>query len=367
MFKRKQLFLLIVAAMIYAVIFTRSAASQIYTIRHELPATSVKNQYQSSTCWCFATISFLESELIRTGRGQFDLSEIFVIRDTYIRKAEKYIRLHGKMSFTGGGEPNDVTETINTAGIMPESVYPGTGFHIEAFNFAEFDNTVLSFVNDIVDTDAEIDTAWRDSLERLLDKFLGPVPESFQWDGKEYTPQTFALSLGLDMDDYIMFGSYTHHPYYSKFILEVPDNWSWGYIFNITPDEMINLMDSSIIKGYSIVWASDYSEDGFKYRSGYATLTDPAEINAMAADQVLLRQKQFDNYDTQDDHGMHITGIAYNNEGLKHYLVKNSWGSNNIYDGYFYASEPYVRLKTISVMVNRNVLDNELKQKLNIK
>jgi bleomycin hydrolase len=328
----------------------------------QLPATSVKNQYQSSTCWDFATISFIESELLRIGCGEYDLSEMFVIRETYIRKAEKYVRMHGTISFSGGGEANDVTETINTAGIMPEAVYPGNGFEIKNFSFRKLDSTLLGFVESLAKDAESVKPDWKDSLERILDDFIGPVPETFMWQGREYTPVTFAEGLGLHMDDYILVGSYTHHPYYGKFILEVPDNWSWGYVYNIPPDEMIQVIDNSLSRGYSVVWAADNSEDGFSFRNGTA-VTD--ETKDSMRNLTVLRQQMFDNFQTQDDHGMHITGIAERN-GEKYYIVKNSWGTGNMYDGYLYASEKYVRLKTISVMVHRAALSEDLKHLINI-
>lgn len=345
---------------------SQTAETDFYRTHLQLPATPVKNQYQSSTCWSFATLSFIESELLRTGRGEFDLSEIYIIRQTYIKKAEKYIRLHGKLNFSGGGEANDVTETIKSMGILPESVYPGRNFRIEEFDFHEFDSVLLAFVSDIVNNEGIIDINWQDDFNSLLDKYLGKVPEKFTWKGKGYTPQSFAAFLGLDMDDYYMFGSYTHHPYNEKFVLEVPDNWTWGYIYNISTDELIGLIDSSLKKGYSVVWAADNSESGFSFRRGHAIINDPADISGMEKDPVLLRQQQFDNYDTQDDHGMHITGVAYDNDGGKYYIVKNSWGTGNLYNGYLYASEPYLRLKTISVMVHRDVLSEDMRDKLMI-
>jgi len=367
-FQKKQLVLVLLLAGLFGSSYSQEQEfeKQGFIIDKQLEATSVKHQYQSSTCWSFAALSFIESELLRTGKGEYDLSEIFVIRNTYMAKAEKYIRMHGKISFSGGGEANDVTWTIKTAGIMPESIYPGNDFAIEDFNFEAFDAALQDFVQDVVNSDQYIDPRWKDDFSNILDKYLGPVPQTFIWQGTEFTPVTFAAGLDLNMDDYILLGSYTHHPYYDKFVLEVPDNWSWGVVYNITTDEMIDLVNNTIKNGYSIVWAADNSEEGFSFRRGVAEINDTFMTGNPDRSLTLLRQQQFDNFKTQDDHGMHITGIAHDSHGKMFYLVKNSWGTGNLFMGYLFASEAYLRLKTISVMVHKDALSDDLKSKLNI-
>ncbi|MBN2480249.1 MAG: aminopeptidase, partial [Bacteroidales bacterium] len=244
-----------------------------FIIEKQLTATTVKDQSRSGTCWSFAAVSFIESELLRTGRGHFDLSEMYVFRNTYLEKADRYVRMHGNITFGSGGEANDVTASIRSAGIMPEAVYPGSNFNMEDFDFNEMDEVLKDFVDGIVSSPENmLDLSWKIEFESILDSFLGPVPDTFIWEGKTYNSLSFAASLGLNMDDYVLIGSYTHHPFYNKFILEVPDNWSWEYVYNVPLDDLVEILDQSLLKGYTVVWALDISEKGFSFEKGLALL-----------------------------------------------------------------------------------------------
>ncbi|MBN1157839.1 MAG: aminopeptidase [Bacteroidales bacterium] len=360
-----------------------------------LHSTPVKDQSRSGTCWSFAAVSFIESELLRTGRGYFDLSEMYVFRNTYLEKAEKYIRMHGNMNFGSGGEANDVTSSIRSAGIVPDAIYPGSHFSMEDFNFDKMDKMLKDFVNGIVNSHDHIpDLSWGKAFESMLDSLLGPVPDTFIWEDETYTPLSFASSLGLNMDDYILIGSYTHHPFYDKFILEIPDNWSWEYVYNVPLDELVEILDQSVLKGYTAVWATDISEEGFSFEEGLAVVREQdiqeecrkenfqdscrqpegthdreAENSSLCGNSFITqekRQRGFDNYATQDDHAMHIIGTAKDSDSKHYYYVKNSWGTDNPYDGHFFVSEDYFRYKTISIMINLNALDHDISKLLKL-
>ena len=367
-----------------------------FTIVKELPATSVKNQYRSGTCWSFSGISFLESELLRTGKGEYDLSEMFIVRNAYSDKATKYVRLHGNLNFGSGGAFHDVTNMIKKYGIVPNEVYTGLQYGEKNHVHGEIDKVLLNMVKSVVENkNHKITPVWHNAFDKVLDTYLGEVPEKFTYKGKEYTPKTFAKSLGLNMDDYIEITSFTHHPFYSKFILEIPDNWEWNEVYNVPLDDMMKIIDNAINNGYTVGWASDVSEKGFSWTNGLAIVPD-ADIKDMTDDErskwselterekakriykfdkpgkekVItqeMRQEQFDNYKTTDDHGMHITGIAKDQKGNMYYIVKNSWSTKgNDYKGYFYASKPFVALKSTGIMINKNALPKDIAKKLGL-
>lgn len=368
-----------------------------FTIVKENKTTSVKNQYRSGTCWSFSGISFLESELIREGKGEFDLSEMFVVRYAYMEKAIKYVRLHGKLNFTGGGQLHDVINMIKKYGIVPEDVYSGKVIGEDNHIHGEMDAVLKNYVDAIVkNKNKKLSPVWIKGFNSLLDAYLGEVPETFTYKGKEYTPISFAnKAMGLNMDDYIYIGSYTHHPFYSKFGIEIPDNWAWGGVYNLPLNEMMDVFDNSIEKGYTIAWASDVSENGFSWATGIAIipfksiadLTDlertkwskmtkdekdklvyhkdsPGKEKAITQE---MRQIAFDNYKTTDDHGILITGIAKDQNGTKYYKAKNSWSERgNEYEGYFFASKAFVEYKTISILINKNSLPKKIAKKLGL-
>ena len=365
-----------------------------FTDLKRLPTTNVKSQDRAGTCWSWSTISFLESEMMRLGKDSVSLSPLFVVWNTYNGKADKYVRMHGKVNFGQGGASADVTWAIKNYGIVPLNVYSGLNYGEDVHVHGELDDVLKGYVDAIVkNSNKKLSTAWKRGYDAVLDAYLGAKPEKFNWKGKEYTPQTFAKEVtGLNMDDYISLTSFTHHPFYEQFALEVPDNWIGEMSYNIPLDEMMDVLDKAIDKGYSFAWGSDVSEKGFA-RKGLAIVPEmntkemsDAEIDKWVKmpqkekDEELLkrpgkekeitqelRQQGFDNYQTTDDHGMHVVGKAVDQLGNKYFIVKNSWGKYGDYEGYLYASYPFVAYKTTSIMIHKDALSQELKNKLGIK
>ena len=368
-----------------------------FTTIKELPHTSVKDQYRSGTCWAFSGLSFLESEMLRMGKPKVDLSEMFVVYHCYIDKAIKTVRLHGNLNFGPGGAFHDVTYVLKNYGFVPDEVYKGLNYGEKKHVHGEMDEVLKSIVDAVVENkNKKLSTAWEESVTGTLDAYLGQLPAKFEYDGKSYSPKTFATDYcGLNPDDYVEITSFTHHPFYSKFKLEVPDNWEWSGVYNVPLDEMMKIIDNSLNSGYTVAWAADVSEKGFSTsKKGVAVVPDAdekdmsdAEITKWAKlsdkekDEELykldkpgkeknitqaMRQEAFDDYETTDDHGMHIIGLAKDQNGTIYYKVKNSWGDYNSYDGYFYASKPYVRYKTTCIMVNKNAIPQDIRKKLGL-
>nr|WP_320023027.1 C1 family peptidase [uncultured Draconibacterium sp.] len=362
-----------------------------------LAATPVKDQYRSGTCWSFSGLSFLESEMMRQGKPEVDLSEMFVVWHTYSDKAKKHVRLHGNLNFSAGGAFHDVTNMVAKYGIVPESVYNGLNYGEEKHVHGEMDNVLKDHVDAVVKNgNRKLSTVWHDAIDGTLNSYLGELPQKFEYEGKQYTPQSFASDyVGLNMDDYVEITSYTHHPFYDKFILEVPDNWSWDEVYNVPLEDLENIIDYSLNNGFTVAWAADVSEKGFaSSNKGVAVLPaapeenmDDAEIAKWEAlpqkdkDKELykldnpvpelvvsqeMRQRAFDDYETTDDHGMHIIGTAKDQEGHTFYKVKNSWGDYNKYNGYFYASKPYVNYKTMCIMVHKDGIPQSIREKLKL-
>jgi bleomycin hydrolase len=375
----------------------KSTAAYVFEDEIVLPVTAVKDQYQTSTCWSFSGLSFLESEMLRLGKPEVDLSEMYIVWFTYSEKAKKYIRLHGGHNFSAGGAFHDVTNMIKQFGIVPESVYSGLGDGQTIHEHNNMDNLLKQQVESIVDNrKIKLNTVCTETISTTLNTHLGEVPLSFEYKGKEYTPQTFANDfVGLNMDDYIEVTSYTHHPFYSKFILEVPDNWSWDEVYNVPVNEMEEIIDYSLNNGFTVAWAADVTEKGFATSNKGVAVLPAVPALEMNQEEILkweslpekererelykldrpvieidvtqeMRQLAFDNYETTDDHGMHIVGTAKNQEGKVFYKVKNSWGNYNDYNGYFYASKPYVNYKTMSVMVHKDGVPQHIKEKLKL-
>ncbi|HEY1040189.1 MAG TPA: C1 family peptidase [Bacteroidia bacterium] len=357
-----------------------------FTTTKSIEATSVKNQGKTGTCWTFSSLSFFESELIRMGKGkEFDLSEMFVVRTAYPLKAENYVRMHGKAQFAEGGEFHDVVHVLKNYGMVPTEVYNGSYQATAKFPYDHkaMDSTLVAQLTTVVDPKNETikPTEWRGKFEETLNSYLGKAPESFDYKGKKYTPQSYAKELGINADDYVYITSFTHHPFYQPFVIEIPDNWAWQQAYNVPLDELMATMSGAINKGFGIGWAADVSEKYFRFKDGLALM--PENWNNMSAsdkDKCFdkpckqaeinqeMRQVAFDNYETQDDHGMHIVGMAKDQTGTNYYVVKNSWGvDRNECDGYFYASEAYVKYKTVSIMVHKKALSPELAKKLGIK
>lgn len=394
-------------SMLAAVVFAATAAAQapeggtqpeegyIFTDDISIPTTSVKNQFRSGTCWCFSGLSFIENEIMRAGGPETDLSEMWIVRNIYFEKAVKYVRLHGSLNFAVGGASHDVINGIRNYGIVPEEVYPGLNYGTDKPHFNEIDAVLKAYVDAIItNPNHKLTTAWQAGLNAILDAYFGPMPEKFVYEGKEYTPQSYAASLPVNMDDYVSLTSFTHHPFYEKFIIEVPDNWAWESVWNVPLDEMMQVIDNALANGYSIEWATDVSERGFSRTKAIGIIPE-ADIESMDDTEAArwgkltarekedalyrfdkpgkeklitqqMRQEAFDNYETTDDHGMVITGTATDQNGNKYYKVKNSWDTIPPYDGYYYFSRPFVEYKTMSVLVNKNAVPKALRKKLGI-
>lgn len=368
-----------------------------FTAVKEIPCTPVKDQYRSGTCWSFSGLGFLEAEMLRLGKPTVDLSEMFVVHHCYSDKATKYVRLHGSLNFGAGGAFHDVTNVVKKYGIVPEEVYKGLNYGEEKHVHGELDRVLLDNVKVVVDNpNKKLTTAWHDAFNSTLDSYLGKLPEKFTYQGKEYTPQNFASDyVGLNMDDYIEITSYTHHPFYSKFIIEIPDNWSWDEVYNVPLNELDEIIDNAVNSGYPVAWAADVSEKGFatskkgvavvpvvdKANMTDAEITKWEKLSDKEKDEELyklskpgpektisqeLRQVDFDDYQTTDDHGMVIIGTAKDQNGKLYYKVKNSWGNYNDYNGFFYASKPYVEFKTMSIMVHKDAIPKNIRKKLNL-
>jgi bleomycin hydrolase len=367
-----------------------------FTMVKQIPATSVKNQYRSGTCWSYSAIAFLESELLRMGKDTFDLSEMYCVRYCYDDKAKLYVRYHGNHTFSGGGAAHDVTYVLKNYGIIPDQAYSGLVIGETKPVTGEMDGVLKAYVDAVIkNPNRQLTPVWQQGFKGILDAYLGSVPEKFEYKGKEYTPKSFTDMLGLNADDYVEISSFTHHPFYKPFVLEVEDNWLMDLVYNVPMDEMMKIIDNSIMNGYTVVWGADVSEKGFTWKNGVAVVPDKSapEIAGMERDKwekmsdsekdkllfkfdkpmpekiitQEMRQKEFDNYQTTDDHGMLITAIAKDQNGNKYYFVKNSWGTDGSpYQGYFYASEAYVKLKTMDVMVHKNAIPKEIRQKLGL-
>lgn len=359
----------------------KSKADQYeFKMIYEIKTTPVKNQAKTGTCWSFATTSFVETELMRMEKGENILSPMFNVYYAYRPKAENYIRYNGLTNFGMGGQAHDVMNIIREFGFVPEEVYPGKQIGEEDHNHGEMD-AVLKAIVDAVNKDrgGKITPVWSKVLDAALDIYLGVPPKEFTYQEKTYTPKNFVAATGFNPDDYVELTSFTHHPFYKQFDLEVPDNWSKGLYYNVPIDDIIKIMDWALEKGYSVAWDGDVSEKGFSRKKGIAIVpmteeaTDDSKKDEEDADQPAkekvvtqeMRQETFDNRTTTDDHLMHITGLAKDQNGSKFYYTKNSWGTKDKkYDGYWYMSEPYVRLKTIAIMVHKDAMPAEIRTRL---
>lgn len=372
-----------------------AAMSQGYQFTDEVkvPVTSVKNQASTGTCWCFATTSFMESELLRMGKGEYDLSEMFIVRQKYINQINDNYMRRGKGNVSQGSLSPSWITAFKQVGVVPEEVYSGINYDSDRHNHGE----LASYVSSISETAVKLkknSPEFHELVNSLMDIYLGKLPEKFTYKGKEYTAKSFAESLGLNMDDYVLLTSFTHKPYYEAFDVEVPDNWEHALMYNIPLDEMMSVMDNALKNGYSVCWDGDVSEKGFSFKNGvainpevnnvddYAT-TDRARFEKMDAGERLeevykfkrpypevkvtpeVRQAGYEAFVTTDDHLMHITGITKDQNGTKYYITKNSWGTErNAFGGYLNMSESFVRAKTICIMVHKDALTKDVRNKI---
>ena len=361
-----------------------------FTVVKQAPVTSVKNQYRSGTCWCYSALSFVESEIIRQKGIEVDLSEMFVVNHAYFDRAVKYIRLDGKLGFSAGSSFGDVFEVIKSYGIVPQNVYSGMNYGTELPVQGELDAVLEGFVKALVtNPNRKLTPAWKPAFQGILDAYLGEIPATFKAEEKAFNPLTYRDYLGINTDDYINLTSFTHHPFYEPFIIEVCDNWRWGSAYNLPIEELMEVMYNAVENGYTIAWGADVSEKGFT-RNGLATVPDfenkvtagsdqerwvgksetGKEESAPAEEKVItqeMRQLAYDNKETTDDHGMHIYGLAKDQNGNPFFIVKNSWGKAGDYEGIWYASDAYVRYKTLNIVVHKDALPKSIKKKLGIK
>uniref|UniRef100_A0AB33J4S7 Aminopeptidase n=1 Tax=Prevotella sp. GTC17254 TaxID=3236794 RepID=A0AB33J4S7_9BACT len=369
----------------------------VFTVVKENKITSIKNQSRSGTCWDYSTLSFFESEILKKSGKTYDLCEMFVANKTYMDRATMAVRMHGDVSFSQGGSAYDPLYCIQNYGIVPENAMPlpGTLYGDSLANFSELFSVMTPYVESVAKSKSDkLSTAWKSGLQGILDAYLGKCPEKFMYEGKSYTPQTFAASLGLDWNDYISFTSYTHHPMWTQFAVEVQDNWRWPLSWNVPIDDLCKIIDNAIYNGYTVAWGGDVSEDGFT-RSGLGLAYNMERVRDMSgtdADRWLkfnkskkrdvvdslgvnapevvptqkMRQEAFDNWTTTDDHGMHIFGIAKDQNGKEYYMVKNSWGETGDYKGIWYMSKAFVAYKTMDFMVNKNAVPQDIRKKLKL-
>lgn len=395
---KKRLILFMSAALLFSQATAKPVSDELqFTVIKENPVTSIKNQNRSGTCWCFAGISFLESEAIRLNSikdetSYPDFSEMFVISRSYQDRAEKYIRLDGYMTFSAGSECEDVLHIMKDYGLVPQSVQPGTNYGTELPVHGELDATTLAYVEAIKkNPNKTLSTAWKNGFKGIVDAYLGECPAEFEYKGKKWTPETYRDSYKLNADDYVSLSSFTHHPFYKKFTLEVCDNWRGDQVYNLPIDELVEVVFNALEKGYTMTWGGDVSEIGFN-RNGHALLLDTEKKVSSGSDQERWvgkdgetsqkeaeskapvekevtqesRQHGFDVKTTTDDHGMHAFGIAKDQYGNRYIMVKNSWGETGKYKGIWYISEAFTRAKVLDIMMHKEALPKSLKKKLGI-
>ena len=375
----------------------KASNKPVFTTIKENPITSIKDQNRSGTCWDYSTISFFEAEILKATGKTYDLCESFVANKTYMERATQVVRFHGDCQFSQGGSAEDVLATMKKHGIVPEGTmpFPGSLYGDSLNNFNEFFSLMEPYVAAIAKSSAKkISGQWKVGLQGILDAYLGKCPEEFTYEGKKYTPQTFVKSLGINLDDYVSITSYTHHPFYSAFAVEVQDNWRFPLSYNLPMDEMMKVIDNAIEKGYTVAWGGDVSEDGFT-RQGLAYAIDTKKTESLQGSDMAkwlkmtaakkknlidslgcnvpeitptqeLRQERFDNWELTDDHGMLIYGVAKDQNGKEYYMVKNSWGETGEYKGIWYMTKTFIAANPMDFLVNQNAIPKDIRKKLGI-
>lgn len=369
----------------------------VFTIVKENPITSVKDQNRSGTCWAYSTLSYFESEILKSTGKTYDLCESFVANKDYMDRAIQVVRYHGDMQFSQGGSAYDVYYVLKNYGICPENAmpFPGSLYGDSLNNFNEFFSLLEPYVEGIATNKAsKISGQWKVGFQGILDAYLGKCPENFTYEGKNYTPKSFASSLGLNMNDYVTITSYTHHPFYSQFVVEVQDNWRNPASYNLPMDEMMQIIDNAVMNGYTVAWGGDVSEPGFT-RDGLAYMIDAKKMQSLQGSDMArwlglsaakrrnlidslgcnvpevqatqeMRQERFDNWELTDDHGMLIYGIAKDQNGKEYYMVKNSWGEAGKYKGTWYMTKTFIAANTMDYMVNKNAIPANIRKKMGI-
>lgn len=367
-----------------------------FTVVKENPITSTKDQNRSGTCWAFSSLGFFEAELLRMGKGEWDFSEMYLAHKTYEDRAKATVRLHGDMDFSQGGSFYDCVYCMKNYGIIPQSAMPepGTLYGDSLPNFGEFFNILTPMVKAVAKGEQKkLSPIWFKPINATLDAYLGEVPTEFTYKGKKYTPKSYMASTGLNMDDYVSLTSFTHHPFYEEFVIEVQDNWRWGLSYNLPLDEFMEVMESAVKNGYTFAWGADVSENGFS-REGIAVCPDLKKVKETSGSDYEnwfgasgtpsraaytsrplpeinvtqeMRQEAYDNWETTDDHGMVIYGIAKDQNGKEYFMVKNSWGTNYKYKGVWYASKAFVAYKTLNILIHKDALPKNIAKKLGIK
>lgn len=367
----------------------------VFTTIKENPITSIKDQNRSGTCWDYSTLSYFESEILKATGKSYDLCEAFVANKTYMDRAVQVVRLHGDCQFAQGGSAYDVLHVLKNQGICPEDAmpFPGSLYGDSLNNFNEFFGQLEPYVAGIAKSTAnKISSQWKVGLQGILDAYLGQCPEKFTYEGKEYTPKSFAASLGLNFDDYVTITSYSHHPYYTQYAVEVQDNWRNPLSWNLPMEDMARILENAIMNGYTVAWGGDVSEPGFT-RKGLAYFVDTKKAEGLSGSDMARwlklspakrtnlidslgckvpeleptaeqRQQRFDNWELTDDHGMLIFGIAKDQHGKEYYMVKNSWGETGDYKGIWYMTKNYIVANTMDFMVNKNAIPADILQKM---
>ncbi len=345
--------------------------------------TPVKNQGSSGTCWSYSANSFLESEMIRMGKQPVEISQVYTARNAYVEKGKNYVKMHGAITLGDGGALHDVINMYKKYGALPQSAYTGLNYGTTNNKFAEMQAMAEGVLAAAVkNPNGDLSPNWIKAYTAVLDTYLGDVPKSFDYKGKKYTPQTFAKEVvGINPDDYVEISSLMEHPYYSKFVLMVPDNWSLDQVYNVKMNDLTAIIDNALKNGYTVGWAGDVSEKGFSWKNGvaYIPAKNFADMTAEEKEGIFkgpqaemeiteeMRQQAFDNYQTTDDHGMHIVGVSKDQNGKEYYIVKNSWGASNDYKGYMYMSKNFVKYKTTAILLNKGGIPKDLAKKMEIK
>ena len=377
---------------------TKNANKPVFTTIKENPITSVKDQNRSGTCWDYSTLSFFEAEILKATGKTYDLDESFVANKTYMERAIQVVRFHGDCQFAQGGSAEDVLATMKAHGIIPQGImpFPGSLYGDSLNNFNEFFSILEPYVDAVAKNKAKkISNAWKNGLQGILDAYLGKCPEKFTYEGKEYTPKSFMASLGINLDDYVSITSYTHHPFYTGFAVEVQDNWRFPLSYNVPMDEMMQIIDNAVEQGYTVAWGGDVSEDGFTRKGlAYAIDSKKTQQSLQGSDMARwlkmttekkrniidslgctvpeivptqeMRQERFDNWELTDDHGMLIYGVAKDQNGKEYYMVKNSWGESGDYKGIWYMTKTFIAANTMDFLINKNAIPADIRKKLGI-